>query len=59
MPQRWQAITIGLLGVMIGCNLLMASLGLLGLPFLEALFVAGAGFVIVAYVGFQLVLRKS
>lgn len=44
---------------MIGFNILMASLGLLGLRFLEALFVTAAGLVIAGYIGFQVVLRKS
>ncbi|CAG0960708.1 hypothetical protein ANRL2_00838 [Anaerolineae bacterium] len=59
MPQRWQAIAIGWMGVMIGFNILMASLSLLGLRFLEALFVTAAGLVIAGYIGFQVVLRKS
>lgn len=58
MPQRWQAVAIGWMGVMIGFNIFMTSLGLLGLHFFEALFVTVGSLGIAGYVGFQMVLRK-
>lgn len=58
MLKSWHPVAIGLLGVMIVFNIIMTSLGLLGLHFGEAIFVMGAGILVVGYVGFQWTLRK-